>query len=774
MPNQKRTKIITLFLFSLHTFFGFSQNIVINEFVSSNKNSLIDEDGDSPDWIELYNASNAPVNLNGYYLSDDLTNPKKWIFPSISIESNNFLIVFASGKDKIENEIHTNFKIKSEGEHLILLNSNEDIIDSISPINLQEDESYGRYTDGTENLTYLSTATPSNTNTEPSLKNEILFSVSSGFHNLPLNLTLTSIDSVYYTLDGSPPSLSSNLFTNQISISKPEINKYSLIPTNHISYDPNIWPNNQLGFREPPGGEIEKAAILRVQSYKNGKPSSKIITKTYFDTNIDYTFPIFSIVTDSLNLFDIDTGIYLSGSNLNPSDLDWTGNYYMRGEDWERLANIEFFNKNGEFQFSENVGIRISGNKSRSCPQKSLRLYFRDEYGKSEIEYPFFPSRNYQDFKRLTLRSSFTFWWGRNSLFADDLIHKIVSDGGIDMEIQKSQPSLVFINGEYWGVHNIRERQDKYYLRSLYGIDKDSVNIIAGNTHVTEGSAQSYIDLIDFVESNDMQDSVNYAYVTSNIEIKNYIDYFIIELYFNNRDWPGNNMKMWKPKTPGSKWRWLFYDLDAAFSDHTRDPFKELESNQSSQANLFKELIKNDNFKDQFVERFYMHVKTAFEPEIIEGYLEEMKSTYSNEVEQHIGRWGIPTDYQNWVNNCNHLENYIQKRPCEMEKFLIDNLNLDTSSLDLICNSLSINSIDQSIFSLYPNPSTGQINIYTEHKIEDERPFRIIDSRGKIVQQGYICCGQKQLDCSFLNDGIYFLMLPFNKQYHYQKFLIKN
>ena len=768
-------KLVKLLFFCIYSFVGFSQHLVINEFVASNESSLQDEDGDYPDWIELYNSSNSQIDLAGYFLSDDLNNPKKWIFPSVPIESKKFLIVFASGKDKVQNEIHTNFKINSEGEHLLLSNSAENIIDSVLPVNLEKNQSYGRYEDGENNFSYLNIPTPGAPNSQPKISNEILFSIPAGFYNLPLNLSISSSDSVYYTTDGSEPSLGSNLFIDQISISPSRINNYSLIPTTHLSYDPDIWPNREFGFQEPPGGEVEKGTVIRARSYRNGTPTSKIITKTYFNKNTEYSFPIFSLVTDSLNLFDYDMGIYVTGKNFNSDNLDWTGNYHMRGKEWERIGNVEYFNKNGEVQFSENAGIRISGNKSRSSPQKSLRLYFREEYGRSEIEYSFFPSRNYQDYKRLTLRSSFTYWWGRNSLFTDDLIHKIVSDGGIDMEIQKSQPSLVFINGEYWGVHNIRERQDKYYLRSLYGIDKDSVNIIAGNMHVTEGSAQSFIDLIDFVESHEMSDSTNYAYVKNEIEINNYIDYYIIELYFNNQDWPGNNMKMWKSKTPGSKWRWMLYDLDAAFSDYTIDPFISLNEDQSNQALFFKKLLQNEEFKEQFFSRFSLHAKTAFNPDISREYIDEMRLIYAQEIDEHIERWGIPTSYNKWVDNCDFLENYIENRPCVMESILIQNLNLDTSTLELICNDLKSHiSNSESVFSVYPNPSSGEINIYTKSKIQEEYPFKIIDTRGKLLHQELLCCGKKEVNLSFLKNGFYFLGLSFENKYYYQKIFIQH
>ena len=753
------------FVFLLYVTAGFSQDLVINEFVSSNKTSLFDGDGDSPDWVELYNSSSDPINLSGYFLSDDLNAPSKWTFPSVTIQSNDFILVFASGKDKVANELHTNFKIKAEGEHLLLFNSNKELIDSIPPVKLGEDESYGR--DGISNkLTHLVIPTPGDSNTVGVVKNEILFSLPAGFYSLPIYVTLSSNDSVYYTLDGSEPSLKSPLCEGQISIPISGINKFSMIPTTFLQYDPDVWPNREFGFRSPPGGEVSKGIVLRVQSYKNGLPSSEIITKTYFDQEQHFSFPVFSLVTDSLSLFDYDTGLYVSGVHLDSTDINWTGNYYMRGKNWERRANLEFFDSSGTLQFSEALGVRISGNKSRHCPQKSIRLYFRDEYGKSEITYPFFPSRNHQTFKRLTLRSSFTFWWGKNSLFADDLIHRIVSNGGVDMEIQKSQASLVFINGEYWGIQNTRERQDKHYLKALFKVDKDSVDIIAGNMSVSEGSAQSFIDLMDFVASNDMKDPDHYQRVKDQIDVENYIDYYVIELYFDNQDWPGNNMKMWKSQAVDSKWRWFLYDLDAAFSDYNKNSFESINENQSDQAKFFKKLLENKEFKAQFIARFIHHLHHTFDPTATKGYLMALQ-------DQHIGRWGIPIDYNAWDNAINFLGDYLDYRPCVMEGFLIDNFKLDSSTAGLICRDPSNTDKTTPNFTVYPNPSSGNVFIRTNTAWIQKNNFKIIDATGKMVHQGSLCCRESELEISFLKRGVYFLGLSFDTHYVYKKVVIQ-
>lgn len=734
-----------------------SQNVKINEFMSSNHSVCQDEDGDYTDWIELYNASNAPVNLQGFSLSDEEDENQKWTFPSVVLNVNSFLIVFCSGKNRINStEFHANFQINSIGEHLLLSNSVGAVIDHLNPISLDENMSYGRDGNGIGSKGFLSSPTPNASNVGAYLLSEITFSNPAGFYGNDFYLTVNCTDSVYYTMNGSTPTQNSQLYTNPILVSANSENNISLIPTTHLTFNTEMWPNNEFGFQVP-SSSINKAAVLKFQAYRNGLPTGKPYSNTYFTNETEYKFPVLSLITDSLNLFDKDTGIYIPGIHLDTVSPSWSGNYYEVGKPWERKGTIEYFNSKGEPKFSETIGFRITGQGSRGAPQKSLRLFFRDEYGKSKIEYPFFESRDYTEYKRLVLRSTFTYWWGRNTLFQDSFIQKIIANSDMSLDIKLSRPSILFINGEYWGIHNIRENQDKHYFSSIYGINKDSIDIIGGNLNNEGGFATDFIELIDFVEHNDLSITSNYEQLKNEIDIENYQDYFCVETYFGNMDWPGNNFKIWRERKGNAKWKFMVYDLDAAFGEVDKDPFEHIDSTTNIQATLFINLMKNEEFKKSFVKRYLTHLKTTFKPDKSIELLDQMESYYSNEVSEHMDRWNNPSDYTTWQTDCEYLRKYITNRPCYMKDYL--NKRFDSDDLnEFDCNYFNFEGLDNE-FEIAPNPTNGYASIIIKNESFIPGSLTVYNAFGQIMYTKNVVDRVLGIDLSFLVDGVYIAVL---------------
>ncbi|MFK7785556.1 MAG: lamin tail domain-containing protein, partial [Crocinitomicaceae bacterium] len=435
-----------------------AQYLVINELMSVNGSTYADEDGDFSDWVELYNPTLTTINLENFTLSDGFSQLEKWSFPATSIPAGEYLVIFLSGKDRSisGSELHTNFKLKSTGEYIILSNDLGVVVDHFLPVDLRKDYSYGRLPDGTNNAGFLNQSTPNATNNNTEFISFIDFSHPQGFYSYSFDLEMTCPDSIYYTLDGSRPNLQSQLYSSSLNIAENTSNKLSLIPTT---------PDN---FSLPAHG-MKFGTVIRAQPYRNGIPSGPVHNRTYFSQAHDYTFDVLSVIMDSSCLFDQDTGIYVPGVHFDPTNPDWTGNYYQRGIDWERACAVTLFDNNGIEAFNENMGVRISGNNSRSLQQKSLRFYMRDEYGKSSLSYPFFDERTYGEVKRFVARSSFTSWYNRNTLFRDELVHAMASLKELDLDVQMAHRSILFINGEYWGIHTIKERQDEHYLESIHG-----------------------------------------------------------------------------------------------------------------------------------------------------------------------------------------------------------------------------------------------------------------------------------------------------------------
>jgi hypothetical protein len=730
-----------------------SQGVKLNELMASNQTVIADEDGDYEDWIELYNDSDEPVNLAGYSISDDPGVPGKWAFPSVEIGPQGFLLVFASGKDRVGPQLHTSFKLSSAGEDLLLTGPDQETVDAVLPVQLEPDQPYGRLVDGSGEWHVLAAATPMGSNNGQVPQSQILFSVASGFYPFPFLLELSSEDTVYYTLNGSEPTLASAMYTGPISVDPEPRTQYSMIPTNPSSYLEQDKVLAEIAWRPPPE-DLVGGFVIRARTFKNGIPSGKIYTQTYFNEGINYSFPMISIVTDSMNLFSWDSGIYVPGKWLDEQDPVWTGNYHQKGEQWERDAHLQYFDVERKLRLNQAAGIRIHGYKSRIAPQKSFRLYARQGYGEPAFDYSFFSERKHDSYKRLILRSSYTYWW-RNTMFLDDMLHHFLAKEIPDLDIQMSAPAIVFLNGEYWGIQSFRERQDKYYLAALHEQDPENFDIIEGNLNADEGTADNYLELLAYVETHDLALQPHYEKVKQYIDIDNYIDYLIVEVYVGNLDWPGNNMKMWRVREPGSRWRWLVYDLDATFNEPSENSIERLYE-ADYPALFFREMMENSEFRKAFIDRFTHHLNFTFDPGRVSAYIDAFKDQYRPEMEEHISRWGNPASLRDWNESVQHLYDFVEQRPCFLKYQLIDFFQLD--SFGYHCP----NHADENSAYIFPNPCQEEFRISLELEVEGEGTLTLLDMAGRKVRSMQFTGNLQVLSTRGLPNGQYILVVNTN------------
>ena len=370
---------------------------------------------------------------------------------------------------------------------------------------------------------------------------------------------------------------------------------------------------------------------------------SDVVTKTYFCRNelspSTYGLDFVSIVTDRGNLYDPQYGIF-----SNPSES---------GRDWERPATFTYFDREGNEKQVMNIGIRCHGGESRKFDLKSLRMYARDDYDTQKwFEADFFSDspvpavvsdetgEAITRFKRLILRNGGNegSTWGDYVLMRDAFIQALAV-GGSNVAAQAYDPVMVYLNGEFYGLMNIRERQDEYYIASHYNCKKEDISII-GFGYEKDGSQTAslyagaedglefYNQFYEFVKTNDLKDPDNYAKVCEMMDIDNYIDYVAIEVFSGNGDWPGNNCKAWRYNgTPedgyglDGKLRFLLYDTDfgmglyghspgndylgaAVATGHTEWP------NQDGSTLLLRKLFENDEFRNRFVKRYCDRMNT--------------------------------------------------------------------------------------------------------------------------------------------------------------------
>lgn len=739
------------------------EGLLLNEMMSDNETTIEDGLGDYSDWIEIYNSGSSPIGLNGFFLSDDSTDLLKWTFPDLLLQPQDFVLVFASGKDTIAGQyIHTNFKIAADGEGIWLANNQEEILDYFPPVELNDDQAYGRRPDGTEAFFIFDLPTPGSSN---NLSNSLTFSHNRGYYNAPFNLSIASDDmqaNLRYTTDGSIPGPGSDLYTVPLYLDYRygDANGISMIPTTPDSANTDVF------YWKAPVGNTAKIHTLRVQSYVGNIATSRIYTQSYFVDSVAhtrYTFPIVSLVTDPGNLFDSDTGIYIPGVNWNPEDPWWTGNYFQKGMEWERNLHFEMFDVSGEVCFYQDAGVRIKGKSTRRRPQKSLKISARSTYGKSTFDYPIFPDRDVDSYKSFLLENTFGDQAG--TIIKDVMTHQLVRPLGLD--ILDYRPVVVFINGEYWGFQNLREDADENYLASLYDISKDDMNVLENQGSEIYGIQDNYIELLDYIEQNDMSVPAHYEYVTGKIDIENYINYQIAEIYLCNYDWPGSNIAYWQSPDMDDRWRWIFYDLDFAYLypeynmlEHATLEGEESWPNPDWSTFLFRSLLLNEEFKNQFIDRFAELMGTLFTPQQMLMLIDSFIDQYQPELQQHIDRYGYPTSEDQWLGDINyHLKKFAEERPCIMEDQIILFFELEEFGFD--CDSNSIPSYDNGELKIAPNPSSGDLYF----QFETTQPFdvNIVDLSGRYVHRSHHEPGSNQrwyhLDVTGLISGLYILEL---------------
>lgn len=730
-----------------------SQTLLINEVVSNSFSGFLDEDGDESDWIEIHNAGNIAVHLQNKGLSDDLEEPFKWVLPEIELNPGEFLVIFASGKDRNEGELHTNFKLNSEGENLRLVSDDGSIIDENLDFKCTESRSWGRLPDGGQwsTLEHPSFATSNNIN-------DIAFSSESpGFYEEEFDVLLSSImgDSIYYTLNGDEPTLESSLYAGPLTIEDKDLqaNYFCNFPTTPgVETNYNLW--------QAPNELIDKAMVLRFCTFRNGLRTSRIETRTYFIRD-DFSLPVLSITGNEEGFFSDESGIYVPGSSFDPDVPANSGNYFLTGDNWEREIHLELFDEAGILVLASNCGVRIHGGSSRVSALKSMKFYARSKYGDKYFDYRLMPASQNDKYKRFTIRSPMSD--GGNTIIKDEVAHELSED--LNFPNQNSQPVVVFLNGEYWGIQTIRDRIDKYFLEYEEGAHRDSVNLVRGGSGLLaeEGSADDMLELRAWIEENDLTDDGNFAYVESKIDIENYIDYCIAEMFFANYDWPGNNVRLWSSTEEDSRWRWIFYDLDGGLGNYEYNMFEHCMvpdpddnwPNGVVATFMFRNLIKNNGFLIRFTERWATILSTYFVAQQLQTTISKIKNKYETEMPKHIQRWNYPQSMDQWENDVNSIiGKFLAQRPCMIEQQIIDSFSLDEFGFS--CSSIS----PSRPLLLYPNPNHGEFQILNNsHSTNGD--ILIYDLSGQIQYQedrvGLEALGLHQISAGHLSKGLYTL-----------------
>jgi len=508
--------------------------------------------------------------------------------------------------------VHTNFKI-SASETIYLYDKEGNEVSSLFAGNAPADVSYGiRPSD--QQFIYYEEPTPGSKNSESGfegvLMGDIVFSHDGGQYSDDFQLTLSSPDEggiILYTTDATIPTSSSNVYSTPIS--------------------------------------INKNTVVRAKLFSSGYIPSKTETKAYI-LDKSHEIPVISLVTEPDNFFSDEKGIYVLGNGFFPN-FPYEGSNIW--EDWERPVHVSLFEKDGtSLQFD--AGTKIFGGWSRALDQRSLSVFARGEYGTSEIDYPLFPDQPYEKYQAFVLRNSGNDFL--NSNIRDITLTSLME--GTGMEFQSYRSVATYINGEYWGFFNMREKMNEHFLASRHNIDPVKIDILGPFDELIQGSDTDFKNMLAFLETNSLVSEENYQFIADQVDIDNFIMHHVAQIYFDNKDWPGNNNKQWRPH--GGKWRWMLFDTDFGFGIWDNNAYEvntldfALEANgpfwpnPPSSTLLFRRLVANIDFRNKFINQFADELNSRFLPEKVEQHIENSALNIASEVLDHYNRWGGSID----------------------------------------------------------------------------------------------------------------------------------
>jgi hypothetical protein len=691
-----------------------SSPIVLSEICSSNAAILMDEDGDYSDWIELWNGGDSIVSLKGWSLSDRVDPQDAWLFPDVTLEPKEYLLIFASGKDRrlVIDSLHTSFRINADGEPVVLRDAEGRLVDAVRLGALEQDASLGRSgMDGSQWSVFDGDAvTPGTLNRDAG----VLFveqpepSLQPGFYDRSMTLnfgTLMAGLTVYYSVNGDDPL------------------------------------GNGVEFEIPL--KLEQTSVVRAVAVNAHGDRSEEVTGTYFIGDRP-TLAVVSLAAPASHFEIRDGYLYGFGEHMFGRRGTVTANFpYSASNAWkdrEVPISFELFEPDGTRGFQQELGIKVFGGwGSRGYPQKSLAFFARAEYGKGKVRYPLFPDSDIDAFESFVLRNSGNdnqsthhipprseitafgrtrpngsyFVNGNYTLMRDAMMHRLAANLQVDR--QAYRPVIVYLNGEYWGIYNLREKLNEHYVASHYDLEANEIDLIEGYGTANSGSSSQYSAMRNYMESGSLASEDRYARVVDNyLDVQSFTDYHLAVIYFQNFDI--GNIKQWRARR-GGKFRWMLYDQDYGFNlwkpevylPAMRRDFADYDNmfdfhtnasgngtgwpNAGGRTMMLRKMLENDGFRTQFINRCADLLNTDFESERVVGVIEEMAAVIRPEIPRHLARWswgallernhGSPFDEEDeplsieqWESHVQGLKEFARERPEKLRHDLMSHFGM--------------------------------------------------------------------------------------------------
>ena len=682
--------------------------VIINELMQSNIDCVMDDINEFPDsWVELYNSGTTAVNLNTLSISDKNDPTKAWTLPDKTLQPGSHILVYC---DKEEQGLHTPFRLESGKGCAVYLFYNGEVIDKVEGLKKQPapNIAYGRKTDGSDSWGYMTTPTPAAANCGSTCKDILgapIFSEKGKVmkDGKPFNLQLSLPDGaegaeIRYTTDGTEPTRTSYLYQQPISISK--------------------------------------TTVVKAKLFLDGMLSPRATAQSYIFFPRDITLPVISISTNRKYLYDNKIGIYVDGNYQSGKK-----NYEF---DWRRPINIEFFfEPEQDSQINQLCEARIMGGATRGSARKSLAVYANKRFGEKRLNYEFFPEDRpgITDFKSIALRNSGNDF---DYLYQRDAIIQLNTARHCDIDFQAYRPAIVYFNGEYMGMLNIRERSNEDNIYTNYDGLED-LDMFENWWELKEGTWDNYNAFKNFYAEH----GHTLAEYDKWMDTMEFLNLMLVNLYYNNRDFPGNNIVMWRPRSEDGRWRWIMKDTDfglglygvsASYNsikwvyDPNYDPDTNW-ANQYDHTRLFRRLMDDADFKREFIDRAAIYMGDWLNERGTRAVWDPLYDAIKYEYPYHrelINKW-----WPKYDDELNNARSWIAQRTGYFYKYIADYYGLG-SPLPLTINKTTGES-ERAEMEITFNGVKLSEALFDGKFFKDRR----VNLSGKSLREGYTITGWK-------------------------------
>ncbi len=658
--------------------------LAINELLSANVHGITDQDEESSDWIELINLDDQDLDLVGWGLAQD-SGGDAWSLPERSLAPGEVLLVFASGKDLREDELHTGFSLSSADEEGVLLRAADGCtVDHAQPGRLYADVSWGRTAADPETWGYFLEPTPgepNGTEARPGFAEVPALSPSPGFYDQALELEASSSEAgatIRLSYDGAAPDETSELYEGPVEV---------------------------VALRQP--------VVVRARAWVDGLWPSRIATATYSQSTapLDYGLDVVSLVVDPFDLYDEETGIAAYGLPDYDSSYPYFGANFW--EDWERDAHVQIFDPAGELVFEQDAGVKVHGGYTRAFEQKSWRLIARAAYGPDRLDHAFFPHETQSSYKIMVLEGVGD-WCPTHT--ENSFVSQLFRDGDghhfHTLDTQAWEPAVLYLNGEFWGLYAYREKIDEHWIEAHHGADPDKLDRIECTADGTplwwrlqQGSWEAFDGLNMFVDNSDLSDPEAWEEFQTMLDVENFATAIIATGYWGNTDWWNNNIKMWRQREEGAPFRHVVFDLGHSWPSYLYDHVG-VSVGFSDLGMPIADALANEEFRVLLANQGSDFLNTVLAAEHALPVLDDMHARIEPVIEDQYDKWcGQPKSH--WDSDVAVAREFVQLKPAIFWSQLQTHLGLEgRAELSLEADPPGSGSFSLTIVEVEP-PFTG-------------------------------------------------------------------